>query len=636
VISAIDGTAGVGKTALAIYWAHRIRRRFSDGDLYVNLHGYDFHAPVSAHEVMDYFLRSLGTPPSDIPEDLDARTSLYRSVLYGRRVLLVLDNAASADQVGPLLPTSESAFALITSRSRLPGLATTHATAQLSLDLMTETEALSLLREIVGTDRVDREISSAQALIRQCARLPLALRIVGDQVNMRSYTSLEAISADLSVNEPSIDNFSTADESLTVHRVFDWSYQGVSAEDATLFRRIGLHPGAEISVEAAAALVLAQPRDAERMLRRLAATHMVEEISDKRFTFHDLLRLYAKKRCATDDSDDERTAAFGNLAAWYTHTANNANKLIMPPRSAIHVTRDLVGTPPLTFPDFNAALAWCEVERPNLTLLIADAYTCGMYDIVCQLSSILRGFYNLRKHWNDWRITHDIAFKAASLLGDPATESALLNGIGTLLTQTGRGREAISYHEDALARRRMLADTVGIASSLDSLGHAYRDTGRFAEAVQCFQESLNIRQSTGDRKGEAWSLNNLGETEHETGHEESALSFLQRALAVRIEVEDSWGRGRTLHGLGETYDGLGNYIEATRHYREAVAVRREISDRWGVARSLDAWADIEQRNGNQARARMLWTEALEILKDLGDGHAAAVAAKLAATDDRAT
>ncbi|MGH8260260.1 MAG: NB-ARC domain-containing protein, partial [Steroidobacteraceae bacterium] len=394
VISAIDGTAGVGKTALAISWAHRVRDRFPDGDLYVNLHGYDFAAPVSAHEVMDYFLRALGTAPGDIPQDPDARTSVYRSVLYGRQVLLILDNAASVEQVGPLLPTSESGFALITSRSRLPGLAATHATAQLSLDLLTEPEAMSLLEQVIGTERVEREQAAAQRLIQQCARLPLALRIVGDQIKTRPHASLAAISGDLGASETSIDDFTSADESLAIGAVFDWSYQRVRAEDAALFRRLGLHPGADISANSAAALVLAPPRTVERGLYRLAAAHMVEEISDKRFTFHDLLRLYAKKRCGTDDAEEDRTAAFDNLAAWYLHTANNANRLIMPQRSAINVARDPVGPPPLAFEDFAAALAWCETERPNLTLLTAEAHARGMLDVACQLPVILRGFFN--------------------------------------------------------------------------------------------------------------------------------------------------------------------------------------------------------------------------------------------------
>ena len=375
---------------------------------------------------------------------------------------------------------------------------------------------MSLLREVIGAERVEREAVTAQRLIRQCARLPLALRIVGDQIKTRPHASLTAISANLGGNEPSIDNFSTADESLAVGAVFDWSYQSVRAEDATLFRRLGLHPGADMSAESAAALVLAPPRTAERGLYRLAAANMVEEIGDKRFTFHDLLRLYAKERCTTDDAERDQTEAFGNLAAWYLRTANNANRLIMPQRSAINVARDPVGSPPLAFADFAGALAWCEAERPNLTLLIAEAYNRGMLDVACLLPVILRGFFNLRKHWADWGTTHDIALSAATRLGDPANEAAVFNGIGTLLKQTGRGHEAIWYHAEALDRRRRLGDQVGIASSLDSLGHAYRDASRFDEAFRCFAESREIRESTGDRKGQAWSLNNLGETAHET------------------------------------------------------------------------------------------------------------------------
>jgi len=628
VISAIDGTAGVGKTALAIHWAHRVRDHFSDGDLYVNLHGYDFSTPVEAHQVMDYFLRSLGIAASDIPRDPDARTSLYRSVLYSRRTLLVLDNAASVDQVAPLLPASDSAFALITSRSRLTGLGVTHATAQLSLDLMTQAEALKLLKNIIGTERVQREENAARLLVEQCAYLPLALRIIAENVRIRPRASLATITGELGGNHHNIDDFATVDESLAIVSVFDWSYKRLSREDAEIFRRLGLHPGAEMSAESAAALIMSPISAAKRPLYRLASMHMVEEANDRRFTFHDLMRLYAERKCSMDDEDYVRSTAFENLASWYLHTANNANKLLLQ-RSPINFDSKLVGTEPLSFDDFAAALGWCELERINLTLLTVQAYQRGLLHIACKLPGVLRGFYNLRKHWSDWEKTHNIALEAARRLGDSDGEASMLNGIGTLMKQTNRSAEAIGYHQSALDRRRLLGSMVDVASSLDGLGTAYRDIGRLDEALKCLQESLAIRQSTGDRKGQGWSFNNLGETEYQLGNHAEALQFFRLALAARTEVGDQWGRGRTLHGLAETCDALGDPSEARAQYEAAVHVRKEIMDRWGVAQSLDAWGDTEQRMGNHAHAHSLWSEALNLLTELGDKHADAVAAKLA-------
>lgn len=634
VISAIDGTAGVGKTALAIHWAYRVRDRFPDGHLYVNLHGYDFYAPVAVPDVMENFLRALGVPPEEVPRDFDARTSMYRSILYDRKVLLVLDNAASVEQVYPLLPTSDSAFALITSRSRLPALAATHATAQLSLDLLTEAEAMALLEEIIGPDRVRHAPDVSARLVRQCARLPLALRIVAENIKIRPRASLSSISADLSGHggaSPPIASFSTHDESIALETVFGWSYEQLAREDARIFRRLGLHPGAEMSGESAAALVMAPLAATRRPLYRLANVHMVEEVGDGRFSFHDLLRLYARTKCEADDEEDVRSAAFKNLAAWYIHTANNANKLLLK-RSPIDVDSELTGTEPLTFENFTDALAWCELERDNLTLLTRQAYEHGLLDITWKLPDVLRGFYNLRKHWSDWETTHGIALQAATQLADPYAEAGVMNGIGTLMKQTGRSAEAVGYHQDALARRRSLGDKVGVASSLDGLGHAYRDVGQREDAVKCFQEALEIRQGTGDRKGQGWSYNNLGEAELEADRPDVALSFFSLALAARMEVRDEWGQGRTLHGMGEAHVALEDLAEARVRYADAVMIRRDISDRWGVAQSLDAWGDAERRLGDLARARSLWDEALAILIELGDSHAGDVADKIAALD----
>lgn len=633
VISAIDGTAGVGKTALAIHWSYRVRDRFPDGDLHVNLHGYDFSTPLAAPEVMENFLRALGVAPTDIPRDLDARTSLYRSTLYDRRILLVFDNAASAAQVAPLLPTSGSAFALVTSRSRLPGLAA-HTDAQLSLDLLSKGEALTLLAEIIGTDRVQREADVAERLVMQCAGLPLAIRIVAENIKDRPRASLAAVSADLGgrgSTRSSLASFSTPDDSIALEAVFGWSYDRLSPDDARIFRRLALHPGAEISVESAAALVMAPLREAVKPLYRLATVHMVEEVSDGRFSFHDLMRLYARERCDSDDAADVRSAAFQNLASWYIHTANNANKLLLK-RSPFSLDSPLAGAEPLAFESSGHALDWCELERDNLTLLTVQAYDHGLFDIACKLPNVVRGFYNLRKHWSDWEATHEIALRAARELADPRAEADVMNGIGTLMKQTGRSAEATGYHQAALERRRAIDDKVGVCSSLDGLGHAYRDIGRPDDAVNCFLESLDIRHGTGDLKGQGWSYNNLGEAKLEAGEVGAALAYFQNALAARIEVGDQWGQGRTLHGMGLTHDALGELPEARLRFADAVSVRREISDRWGVAQSLDAWGDTESRLGASARARALWTEALAILTELGDLHADAVAVKIARLD----
>jgi tetratricopeptide (TPR) repeat protein len=636
IVSAIAGAGGVGKTCLAVHWASNASVHFPDGELYINLHGYDPHAPVRPEDALDHFLRSLGVRPDDIPPDLDARSAMFRGLVYDRRLLILLDNASSAEQVRPLLPGSETPFVLVTSRDSLRGLATTHAASTLELDLMEEPESMDLLRAILGEDVIARDIASAQRLIQLCAGLPLAVRIVAERTALSKRPDLAQVVQELQESEDFLSDIGFGDDATDIRRVFDWSYQRLDYSEARVFRLLALHSGAQISAEAAASMVGARTSTVRRSLRRLVDLHLLRESDEGSFFFHDLLRLYAHERSLHEDARSAAQHAVRTLITWYLHGALEASQIMMEHRRLTRPRGLPTRVDPPSFQDFDDALSWCERERSNLVLAVQQAYDDDEFDLAWQLAVALRGFFNLRKHWGDWLTTHRIAVDAAERLNQPRALSAVLNGMGTVLRQLGRPSEALTYHQEALKVRRQRRDRAGQASSLDGLGTAYRDLRRYDEATKSFESSLAIRRRIGDLHGEAWSFHNLGELALDLGKVAEARDLLGAALALRERVGDEWGRGRTLDAIGAALAAAGRAEEAIATYEDAVAVRRRIGDSWGVARSLGALAELRLAAGDRDGAAAAWAEAYEILSRLGDPYAEAITARLATVSKGST
>jgi hypothetical protein len=328
VISAVDGTAGIGKTTLAVQWAHRVQHLFPDGTLYANLRGYGPGEPATASEVLDGFLRALGTPAEQMPVGVEAQAALYRSLMVGRQVLIVLDNANSPDQVRPLLPATGRCVVLVTSRDSLTGLVVTEGARRLTLDLLTEAEAFDLVAAVIGRDRVAAEPDAVADLIRWCARLPLALRIAAGRAAVHG--AVYDVVAELADERYRLEVLSrSGDDRAAIRAVFDWSYLRLPYEQARLFRCLGLHPGQEVSLHAAAALADHNLTTASRQLEALVSTHMIERVANGRYRFHDLLRAYAAER-AHDDSAAERDRVMWSVLGWYAHTALAADALVFP------------------------------------------------------------------------------------------------------------------------------------------------------------------------------------------------------------------------------------------------------------------------------------------------------------------
>ena len=417
--------------------ATMINQRFPDGQLYVNLRRYDASTPLTPDAALERFLRALDVSPGAVPRDLEARAVLYRSLLAGRRMLVVLDNASSTGQVRPLLPGTRTCLALITSRNRLSGLVAREGVERLTLDVLTEPQAVALLRATINGYRTEDDSTAIAELAGLCARLPLALRVAAERASSRSRVPLADLIQDLR-DESALWDMLSADgdeEADAVRTVFAWSYRVLSPDAARLFRLLGLHPGAELGSAAAAALAGIAGNRARHLLDVLVGGHMLEQIGRDRYQFHDLLRAYASDQLQIDEPPEQREAALLRLFEWYLHTARAAVAASMYDDSRIPLAEPSDAITPGVFPSHQAAVDWYELERANLTAVTIAANIAGHYQIAWKLPAVLRTVYEYRHPFDDWFRTGEIGLDAARRVGDKAGEATILHSLGKAHTQ---------------------------------------------------------------------------------------------------------------------------------------------------------------------------------------------------------
>jgi tetratricopeptide (TPR) repeat protein len=617
VICAIAGTAGVGKTALAVRWAHRARDHFPDGQLYADLLGYSPDAPVQPAQALEGFLHALGVSGDAVPPRLDDQAALYRSLLDGRRVLVVLDNASSPDQVRPLLPGSSSCFALVTSRSGLSGLVARNGAQRLTLDLLSRSESLRLLRDVVGAGRVDAEPEASATLIDQCGRLPLALRVAGERAAAEPGLALSELTAELQDERSRLDLLSDddGDASTAVRAVFSWSYRNLPPAGARLFRLLGLHPGPDFGVHVAAALADLELPQAKRLLQALAGAHLIQANVPGRYRFHDVLRLYAAELAESEEPAELRLAAARRVLHWYLHCAMTADRLLLPLLRAPQI--QLPEPPVAPFTTRGEALAWCEAEAANLAAATRCAHQLGEHSLAAAFPWALWSYYDLRKPWIDWISTYEIGLSSARLVNDDATCAWIIRSLGVAYYDLQRFDEAAALFEESLAIRRS-------PGCLDMLGSTYRKQGNVEAALDCHKEALAFRLESDNPRGLAVTLNRMGSTYRDLGRFDESLDHLNRSLELRREIGDLHGQGFALHSIAATYEQLGRLDEAMEAYRESLVVRREVGDRRGEGEILLCIGKILARTDQPDEARDVWTEALAIFSDLGAPQASDV------------
>jgi DNA-binding SARP family transcriptional activator/tetratricopeptide (TPR) repeat protein len=616
-IAAVSGMAGVGKTALAVRWAHRVAGKFPGGQLYTNLRGYGPPGePMEPTAAIRGFLQALGVAADRIPVDPLAQAGLYRSLLARRRILLVLDNARDEDQLRPLLPGPGSSLVVVTSRTRLTGLAATEGARMVSLDVLSDTEARRMLASRLRDDRVAGEPDAVEELIGLCGRLPLALAIAAARAADRPGFPLARLAAELAERKqlPALD---AGDATTSVRAVFGWSYQQLDAPTARMFRLLGLHPGPDIPESAAARLADVPVRQAQDLLRLLARGCLLTESSPGRFVFHDLLRAYAAEQAEAVDSPAHRAEALTLLFGHYVHATETATRALS--LSPVTGAQDSGG--PISFADPDAAVAWLDAERANLTAIAANAASS---DFTIRLAAALFRYLDHGGHFADARTIHVAALDAARRAGDRAAEANELKNCVADFRQ-GRCDQASGKLRQALEIYRDLGDQLGEERTLANLGHVLRRQGRYQEAADQHRRAVVLARDLGDTFGEAVALDGLGKELRLQGHYQSATDHHRQAIVLFRELSESRGEGIALENLARVLVRQGLWQKAADCLDQALAALRQEGSRYSDADITNTYGAILAGQGRHRQAFDYHGQALALYRGLGDRYGEASA-----------
>jgi DNA-binding SARP family transcriptional activator/Tfp pilus assembly protein PilF len=623
-IAVISGLAGIGKTALAVQWAHRVAGRFPDGQLFLDLRGHEPESALTPAAALAHLLRALGVPADRLPADPDEQAGLYRSLLHGQRILVVLDNAGTAETVLPLVPAGEGNLLLVTSRRALAALTTHHAVTAVGLDALASQEAVALLRDVLSPRRVDREPGPAAELVRLCGRMPLALRIAAAKLVTQPGQSLQGLVTALA-GEDRLDALSVEGDSRSVRTVFASAYRALRPPPARLFRLLGLHPGPTFTTRLAAALAELPAAGAERTVAELAAAHLVAETGPGRYRFHDLIGLFARQCAAVDEPEPERAAAVARLVDWYLGTAYAANRIIDPGRDRVTPTLRYPVTDPPFGPDHRAALGFLDGERGNLLPVVRYAAEHGHPTAAWQLTYLLTGYYDSRGHWSERVEMCRWGVAAAQRTSDPATEGLMRSGLGLALNACRRFDDALASLSAALPLMRAAGDRRGEGHVHNNIAMVYTELRRFDEAIAALRRALARHTAAGHQLGVALAHYNLGHIRVRQRRAERGIAHFADALAISRRVGSPRFEASILVGLGEANLQLGNYQQALGYYQQALAMRRRIGDRRIEPDTLCDLGTAYLRWGDFAAARSHFRQALAASREIADPHAEAVA-----------
>ncbi|MEU6536837.1 BTAD domain-containing putative transcriptional regulator [Streptomyces sp. NPDC047000] len=617
VIGLISGMAGVGKTTLALHWAHRIAHRFPDGSLYVNLRGHDpSGARTRPAEVIETFLAALGVAPQAVPEGLDARTALYRGVLADRRVLIVLDNAGDTDQVVPLLPATPGCLVIVTSRSRLSGLVARHGARPLTLGPLTAEESLELLALRLGGARVDAEPEAARTIVGLCARLPLALSVVAARAALHDGFRLADIAAELRADHGSLDAFTGGDPGTDIRAVFSWSYQALSPQAAVLFRRLALHPGPDVTAAAAAALADVPPRRVRSLLTELTGASLLIERLPGRFVFHDLLHAYATELTQAEDSASVRRQALLRLHDHFLLGAHHAALVLDPFRETIPLPPDTADATPPRFEDRAQATAWLRTERYVLRAAVGHAAANGFDTHAWRTAAALDVYFNRLGYWHDLLEINSAALASARTLGSVTGQAYALCGLGVAHSQFDHAAQARQYLEDALELFRSAGHESGRARVHRALAYLCNRTDRHPAALDHYAEAVGLYRSEGHLGGEAGVLNEVAWTYILIGEHEKALEHCEEAVLLHRDLGDPYGEASTQDTIGYALHHLARYPEAVERFERAARLFHGTGDRYLESEVLRHLGDTRLAAGDRAAARAALRTAHALLAEL--------------------
>jgi DNA-binding SARP family transcriptional activator/tetratricopeptide (TPR) repeat protein len=612
VITAIDGMAGVGKTALAVQAAHQMVDQYPDGQLFIDLHGYtDGVAPVEPGEALDRLLRSLGVPGDRVPADLDQRAGLFRSRLAERRMVIVLDNAATEAQVTPLLPGAPGCVVLVTSRRRLSGLDHTHT---LSLDTLPPIDAIALLRQTAGDNRLAGQAPGVvEELVELCGRLPLAIRIAAARLRSHPTWDLAHLVRRLRDQQQRLVELSAGPRSVTA--ALDLSYQDLTGDQQQVYRRLGLHFGPDIEPYAAAALLDASLSQAGQLLEQLLEAHLLQEPLPGRYHFHDLTRAHAVHTAARDET--ESTASLDRLLDFYRHTAAVAMDAAYPYERERRPPMASAGSPTPTLPDPAAALDWLDRELPNLLAAAKHATDHDRPAHLLHLSTLLSRYLRTRGHYGDAMTLNQAALTTARATGQQAAEIEALAGLGRIHALHGRPAPATDHYQQALELARATGHQTGETEALIGVGQIHRTQGRYEPATDHYQQALELARATGQPIAELEALIGLGHTHRLQGRHAQATDHYQQALQLARATGHHPGELTALTGLGYLHHTQGQHDRAADHLGQALQLARATGDHAGELYALGGLGIVYRMQGQHERATDHCQQALQLARAAG-------------------
>jgi tetratricopeptide (TPR) repeat protein/DNA-binding XRE family transcriptional regulator len=630
-ISAIGGAAGIGKTALAVHWAHQVATRFPDGQLFVNLCGFDPSGkPLSPADALRTLVEALGVPAERLPASTDSLAGLYRSLLADKRILVVLDNARDAAQVRPLLPGSPSCLALITSRSQLTGLVARDGAARITLSALSLSEARQMLVHLLGAERARGEARAADQVADSCGRLPLALSITAAQAALRPGLPLAQVVDDLAAARSKLDGLTVpGDRAADVRAAFSWSYEALPPASQRMFRLLGLHPGPDFSAEAAASLAGVPRNEAALLLAGLTEASLLSAAPDGRFASHDLLSVYAAELAVAHESADDRRAAIGRMLDHYLVTATAATERLDQTRLPSQPPPARAGVVPEEIATAAQALAWLDREYAVLLRLVDLAATEGFYVHAWQLPRTLHQMFDWRVRLTDWEHTHRVAEQAAAQLADPRAQALTYLSWVKCDLHRKRWRRAEQFLRRAYDLFGEVDDRPGQARVLVNLGITASTAGRYRQATDWARRAHALYAELGDLDGQAGSLANQGFYHVRRGSFDAARELLSQARDMFAALGHQASEAMADNNLGLAYQGQGDYQRAIARHQAAARTFAELGDVADQAEVLRDLADAYRGDGHLADAIEACEQAVAILTGLRHPDTAKTQAKLA-------
>ncbi|MGH3679124.1 MAG: tetratricopeptide repeat protein [Natronosporangium sp.] len=591
--------------------------RFPDGQLYLNLRGYAVGSPLAPIEALAALLRSLGVPPEQIPTDEAQAAALYRTRLADRRMLVVLDNARAVDQVRPLLPGSAGSLVLVTSRDRLTGLVARDGACRITLDVLTQPEAHSLVARLLGEHRARAEPDALAELAEACAYLPLALRIAGANLVDRPGVSIEEYIGELRSGDLLTSLVADGDEESAVRGTLELSYRAIPEPARRTFRLLGLVPGPDVTVAAAAALIGTDETQTEPLLRQLASSHLLEQHVAGRYSFHDLLREYARNLAGAEDGEEDRAEAVHRLLDWYLHQSDRAARVLAPGILRLPVPSKRFPLEVATFGDPGDATAWLDAERDNLIAAVRRAADVGPRAFAWLLADALRGYLWHRGRKADWRTVANLSLAAAEHEGDLPAQTAIWVSLGDLFVSLGEYQQAIEHLRTALTFARRPAWPEAESTTIGKLGIAYWHLGALDQAAEMLSQSLALRRKIGGLLEQAIALGNLGNVLRELGRLQAAAEQYHQSAVIHRE-HHSRGEIIVLNNRAVAYHELGQLERALQFGSQALQMSRVHGSRHDEACALDSLAAAHRDVGHRVQALELAESALDLARRIGD------------------